>query len=111
MGCERRVVYDFVNVINGEATLNQALIKDKRCENLYISELFRLSPERCISSLNVISTELHDMGFDFILCDLPVLSVDVGYFVDEAVIMNPEDQTKFLLDSKSLRGRTRTLTG
>src|SRR5690554_7725220 len=36
MGCERRVMYDFVNVINGEATLNQALIKDKRSENLYI---------------------------------------------------------------------------
>ena len=30
MGCERRVVYDFVNVIQGDATLNQALIKDKR---------------------------------------------------------------------------------
>ena len=33
MGCERRVVYDFVNVIQGDATLNQALIKDKRTEN------------------------------------------------------------------------------
>src|ERR1700751_4058179 len=36
MGCERRVVYDLINVINGEASLNQALIKDKKCENLYI---------------------------------------------------------------------------
>ena len=36
LGCERRVVYDFVNVINDEATLNQALIKDKRCNQLYI---------------------------------------------------------------------------
>ena len=36
MGVERRVVYDFVNVINGEASLKQALIKDKRVENLYI---------------------------------------------------------------------------
>ena len=34
MGCERRVVFDFVNVINGEARLNQALIKDKRVDNL-----------------------------------------------------------------------------
>src|SRR5512145_2075993 len=32
MGCERRVVYDFVNVTQGEATLKQALIKDKRFE-------------------------------------------------------------------------------
>src|SRR5450432_3865682 len=36
MGCERRVVYDLINVINGEATLNQALIKDKHCDNLYV---------------------------------------------------------------------------
>ncbi len=36
MGCERRVVYDFVNVINKEASLKQALIKDKRTENLFI---------------------------------------------------------------------------
>ncbi|MCG8124573.1 MAG: AAA family ATPase, partial [Candidatus Thiodiazotropha taylori] len=36
MGCERRVVYDFINVIQGEARLNQALIKDKRNENLFI---------------------------------------------------------------------------
>ena len=36
MGCERRVVYDLINVIQGEATLNQALIKDKNCENLFI---------------------------------------------------------------------------
>ena len=44
MGCERRVVYDFVNVINGEATLNQALIKDKRVKNLSIL------PEPAVSS-------------------------------------------------------------
>jgi len=36
MGCERRVVYDLINVIQGEATLNQALIKDKQCENLFV---------------------------------------------------------------------------
>ena len=36
MGCERRVVYDFINVIQGEATLTQALIKDKQCENLFV---------------------------------------------------------------------------
>lgn len=40
MGCERRVVYDLINVIQGEATLNQALIKDKNCENLFILPAF-----------------------------------------------------------------------
>ena len=34
MGAERRVVYDLVNVIQGEAKLTQALIRDKRLENL-----------------------------------------------------------------------------
>lgn len=36
MGCERRVVYDLINVINNEAGLNQTLIKDKHCDNLYV---------------------------------------------------------------------------
>ena len=36
MGCERRVVYDFINVIQGEATLRQALIKDKHTDNLFV---------------------------------------------------------------------------
>ena len=36
MGCERRVVFDFINVIQGDAKLKQALIKDKRLENLYV---------------------------------------------------------------------------
>ena len=36
MGCERRVVYDLINVIHNEASLKQALIKDKQCENLYV---------------------------------------------------------------------------
>jgi septum site-determining protein MinD len=36
MGCERRVVYDFVNVIQGDANLHQALIKDKHADNLFV---------------------------------------------------------------------------
>ena len=36
MGCERRVVYDLINVIHDEAKLTQALIKDKQCENLHV---------------------------------------------------------------------------
>jgi septum site-determining protein MinD len=34
MGAERRVVYDLINVAQGNAKLNQALIRDKRLENL-----------------------------------------------------------------------------
>ena len=68
MGCERRVVYDFVNVINNEANLKQALIRDKRLDNLYIlpasqtrdkDALYKEGVERV---LNELSEE-----FDYIL--------------------------------------------
>ena len=48
MGCERRVVYDFVNVIHGEATLKQALIKDKRFENLYVLAASQTRDKDCL---------------------------------------------------------------
>ena len=48
MGCERRVVYDFVNVINGEATLNQALIKDKRVSSLSILPASQTRDKDCL---------------------------------------------------------------
>ncbi|MBD1571819.1 septum site-determining protein MinD [Vibrio sp. S17_S38] len=117
MGCERRVVYDFVNVINGEATLNQALIKDKRCDNLFILPASQTRDKDALTHTGVkrVLTELHDMGFDYIICDSPA-GIEQGalmslYFADEAVITtNPEvssvrdsDRILGLLDSKSLR--------
>ena len=41
LGCERRVIFDFVNVLQKECTLSQALIKDKKCPNLYVLQLAR----------------------------------------------------------------------
>ncbi|GAA0408456.1 septum site-determining protein MinD [Cocleimonas flava] len=96
MGVERRVVYDFVNVINGEATLKQALIKDKRVDNLYILPASQtrdkdaLSKEGVESVINELKKE-----FDFIVCDSPA-GIEKGafmalYFADEAIIVtNPE---------------------
>lgn len=96
MGCERRVVYDFVNVINGEASLNQALIKDKRVQNLYI---LPASQTRDKDALNVDGVErvLKDLSkeFDFIICDSPA-GIETGalmamHFADHAIIVtNPE---------------------
>ncbi len=96
MGCERRVVYDFVNVINQEATLNQALIKDKRVQNLFI---LPASQTRDKEALNKDGVErvLNDLSkeFDFILCDSPA-GIETGahmamYFADHAIIVtNPE---------------------
>lgn len=73
MGCERRVVYDFVNVIQGDATLNQALIKDKRTENLYILPASQTRDKDALTREGVdkVLEELKKMEFDFIVCDSP----------------------------------------
>lgn len=76
MGCERRVVYDFVNVINGEANLNQALIKDKRCENLFILPASQTRDKDALTREGVekILDQLAEMQFDYIVCDSPPVS-------------------------------------
>src|SRR5258707_3453527 len=70
MGCERRVVFDFINVINGDANLNQALIKDKRDDNLYI---FPTSQTRDKDALqrDGVARVIDEMmqGFAYILSD------------------------------------------
>lgn len=96
MGCERRVVYDFINVINDEAKLNQALIKDKRENNLYI---LPASQTRDKDALHQIGVEkvLYQLRqeFDYIVCDSPA-GIERGammalYFADQAIIVtNPE---------------------
>jgi septum site-determining protein MinD len=97
MGCERRVVYDFVNVINGEATLNQALIKDKHSDNLYVLAASQTRDKEALTQEGVerVLQELTGMGFDFIVCDSPA-GIETGammamHFADEAlVVTNPE---------------------
>lgn len=96
MGCERRVVYDFVNVINGDANLRQALIKDKRVENLYILPASQTRDKEALTREGVerVLSELHE-DFDYVLCDSPA-GIEHGalmaaYFADEAVVVtNPE---------------------
>src|SRR5688572_33382050 len=72
MGCERRVVFDFINVINGEAKLNQALIKDKRVENLFILPTSQTRDKDALTKEGVekVMEELKD-EFEYILCDSP----------------------------------------
>ncbi len=96
MGCERRVVYDFINVINGDATLTQALIKDKRVENLFILAASQTRDKDALTQEGVekVITELKET-FDYIICDSPA-GIEKGaflamYFADEAIIVtNPE---------------------
>lgn len=117
MGCERRVVYDFVNVIQGDATLNRALIKDKRTENLYILPASQTRDKDALTREGVakVLDDLKAMDFEFIVCDSPA-GIETGalmalYFADEAIITtNPEvssvrdsDRILGILASKSRR--------
>ena len=117
MGCERRVVYDFINVINGEATLNQALIKDKQCDNLYVLAASQTRDKDALSQDGVerVLNELKEMKFDYIVCDSPA-GIETGalmamHFADEAlVVTNPEvssvrdsDRILGMLSSKTKR--------
>lgn len=96
MGCERRVVYDFVNVINGEASLNQALIKDKRVPNLFILPASQTRDKDALT-LEGVEKTLNELSkdFDFIICDSPA-GIETGalmamYFADHAIVVtNPE---------------------
>ncbi|MCC5791062.1 MAG: septum site-determining protein MinD [Legionellaceae bacterium] len=116
MGCERRVVFDFVNVINGEASLNQALIKDKRLPNLSIlpASQTRDKDALTLDGVERILTELAK-DYDYIVCDSPA-GIESGalmamYFADEAIVItNPEvssvrdsDRILGILASKSKR--------
>lgn len=97
MGCERRVVYDFVNVINGEANLKQALIKDKRTDNLYVLPASQTRDKDALTQEGVgkVLDDLKADAFDFVICDSPA-GIERGaalamYFADDAVIVtNPE---------------------
>ena len=116
MGCERRVVYDFVNVINGEASLRQALIKDKRCNQLYILPASQTRDKDALTQEGVgkVLEEL-SKDFKYIVCDSPA-GIERGanlamYFADDAfVVTNPEvssvrdsDRMLGILASKSRR--------
>ena len=119
LGCERRVVYDFINVINGEATLKQAMIKDKHSENLFILPASQTRDKEALTPEGVegVLNELKET-FDFIVCDSPA-GIEKGaimalYFADEAIIVtNPEvssvrdsDRMLGILGAKSKRAET-----
>ncbi|MDP3673110.1 MAG: septum site-determining protein MinD [Telluria sp.] len=97
MGCERRVVYDLINVIQGEANLNQALIKDKQCDNLFVLAASQTRDKDALSKEGVekVLKDLGEMGFEYIVCDSPA-GIETGalmamHFADEAlVVTNPE---------------------
>lgn len=118
MGCERRVVYDFINVINGESNLSQTLVKDKRVDNLYVLPASQTRDKDALT-LDGVERVLDELAerFDYIVCDSPA-GIEHGafaalYFADEAlVVTNPEvssvrdsDRILGILSSKSRRAK------
>ena len=116
LGCERRVVFDIVNVIQGDANLSQALIKDKREPNLFILPASQTRDKDALTTEGVgkIIDELKQT-FDYIICDSPA-GIERGahmamYFADQAIVVtNPEissvrdsDRILGLLASKTFR--------
>ena len=114
MGCERRVVFDFINVIQGDAKLKQALIKDRRLENLYVLPTSQTRDKDALTKEGgkAVLDELRE-EFDYIVCDSPA-GIERGahlamYFADEAIVVtNPEvssvrdsDRVLGLMNSKS----------
>ena len=116
MGAERRVVYDLINVVQGDAKLSQALIRDKRLENLHLLPASQTRDKDALTSEGVarVMEELREK-FDWIVCDSPA-GIERGaqlamHHADAAVIVtNPEissvrdsDRIIGLLDSKTER--------
>ena len=122
MGCERRVVFDFVNVIQGDATLKQALIRDKRIPTLHVLAASQTRDKDALTKEGVekVLNDLSEDGFDYIVCDSPA-GIERGaylamYFADRAVVVvNPEvssvrdsDRILGLLASKTRRAEQGT---
>jgi septum site-determining protein MinD len=116
MGCERRVVYDFVNVIRGEANLNQALIRDKHTKELFILPASQTRDKDALT-IEGVGNVLDELSktFEYIVCDSPA-GIERGaqlamYFADIAVVVtNPEvssvrdsDRMLGMLSSKTKR--------
>lgn len=118
MGCERRVVYDFVNVINGEANLRQALIKDKRSEKLFVLPASQTRDKDALD-LEGVGKVMDELAkeFDYVVCDSPA-GIETGalmamYYADTAIVVtNPEvssvrdsDRILGILASKTKRAK------
>ena len=97
MGCERRVVYDLINVIQGEVNLSQALIKDKHTEHLFVLAASQTRDKEALTQDGVkrVLDELAAMGMEYIVCDSPA-GIETGamlamHYADEAIVVtNPE---------------------
>lgn len=116
MGAERRVVYDLVNVIQGDAKLPQALIRDKRLDTLHLLPASQTRDKDNLTAEGVeqVMDELKK-SFDWIICDSPAgiergATLAMRHADIAVVVTNPEvssvrdsDRIIGLLDAKTAR--------
>jgi len=116
MGAERRVVFDLINVIQGQVNLAQALVRDRHLETLYLLPASQTRDKDALTEDGIarVISDLREV-FDWVICDSPA-GIERGAtlamrFADEAVIVaNPEvssvrdsDRIVGMLDSKTLK--------
>jgi septum site-determining protein MinD len=116
MGAERRVVYDLINVAQGDAKLAQALIRDKRLDTLYLLAASQTRDKEALSEKGVerVIKELKDQ-FDWVICDSPAgiergATLAMRHAEMAVIVTNPEvssvrdsDRIIGLLDSKTVK--------
>jgi septum site-determining protein MinD len=116
MGAERRVVYDLINVVQGVARLSQALIRDKRLENLYLLPASQTRDKDALTE-DGVARVINDLRerFDYVICDSPAgiergATLAMRYADTAVVVCNPEvssvrdsDRIIGLLDSKTVK--------
>jgi septum site-determining protein MinD len=116
MGAERRVVFDLINVVQGDAKLHQALIRDKRIENLSLLPASQTRDKDALTQEGVqrVIGELRDK-FDWVICDSPagiergatlaMRYADTAIVVTNAEVSSVRDSDRIigLLDAKTDR--------
>ena len=116
MGAERRVVFDFVNVVQGDARLSQALIRDKRVETLFLLPASQTRDKDALTEEGVdkVIGELAST-FDWVICDSPAgiergATLAMRHADIAVVVTNPEvssvrdsDRIVGILDAKTLK--------
>jgi septum site-determining protein MinD len=116
MGAERRVVYDLINVVQGDAKLAQALIRDKRVPTLSLLPASQTRDKDALSDegVSTVIAELKEK-FDWVICDSPAgiergATLAMRHADIAIVVTNPEvssvrdsDRIIGLLDSKTVR--------
>jgi septum site-determining protein MinD len=116
MGAERRVVFDLINVVNGDAKLAQALIRDKRIETLSLLPASQTRDKDALTEAGVdrVIAELREK-FDWVICDSPagiergallaMRNADIAVVVSNPEVSSVRDSDRMIgmLDSRTLR--------